>query len=88
MKNIIPDSVSDKENVFDVLMERGFIEQCTHEEEIRELLKMLETTDAGTYLMHEGFKADNPKKYTRPWFSWSCSLFAELCEKAVEEGII
>ena len=38
MKNIIPDSVSDKENVFDVLMERGFIEQCTHEEEIRELL--------------------------------------------------
>ncbi len=57
-------------------------------EEIRELLKMLETTDAGTYLMHEGFKADNPKKYTRPWFSWSCSLFAELCEKAVEEGII
>ncbi|SHI95088.1 tyrosyl-tRNA synthetase [Dethiosulfatibacter aminovorans DSM 17477] len=25
-------------NVFDVLMERGFIEQCTHEEEIRELL--------------------------------------------------
>jgi tyrosyl-tRNA synthetase len=25
-------------NVFDVLMERGFIEQCTHEEEIREKL--------------------------------------------------
>ena len=39
MKNFIPDSVSDKTNVFDVLMERGFIEQCTHEEEIRELLE-------------------------------------------------
>lgn len=26
------------ENVFDVLKERGFIEQCTHEDEIRELL--------------------------------------------------
>ncbi|MDD2496937.1 MAG: tyrosine--tRNA ligase, partial [Desulfitobacteriaceae bacterium] len=25
-------------NVFDMLMERGFIEQATHEEEIRELL--------------------------------------------------
>jgi len=25
-------------NVFDVLKERGYIEQCTHEEEIRELL--------------------------------------------------
>ncbi|MBK5245079.1 MAG: tyrosine--tRNA ligase, partial [Eubacteriaceae bacterium] len=26
------------ENVFHVLQERGFIEQCTHEEEIKELL--------------------------------------------------
>jgi tyrosyl-tRNA synthetase len=25
-------------NVYDILMERGFIEQCTHEEEVRELL--------------------------------------------------
>ncbi len=28
----------EKQNVFDVLKERGFIEQCTHEDEIRELL--------------------------------------------------
>jgi tyrosyl-tRNA synthetase len=28
----------EKRNVFDVLRERGYIEQCTHEEEIRELL--------------------------------------------------
>ncbi len=27
-----------KQNVFDVLRERGYIEQCTHEEEIRDLL--------------------------------------------------
>ena len=26
------------QNVYDVLMERGFIEQVTHEEELRELL--------------------------------------------------
>ncbi len=57
-------------------------------EEIKEILGMLENTDAGTYLMHEGFMADDPEKYTRPWFSWSCSLFAELCEKAVNKGII
>ena len=25
-------------NVYDVLKERGFIEQCTHEDEVRELL--------------------------------------------------
>lgn len=35
---IIPDEVSKHENVFDVLKERGFIEQTTHEDEIRELL--------------------------------------------------
>ena len=27
------------ESVFDVLQERGFIEQCTHEEEIKKLLE-------------------------------------------------
>ena len=26
------------QNVYDTLMERGFIEQCTHPEEVRELL--------------------------------------------------
>ncbi len=34
----IDDNVSKHTNVFDVLKERGFIEQCTHEEEIRDLL--------------------------------------------------
>ncbi len=38
MKNLIPDNVSAHENVFDVLKERGFIEQTTDEEAIRELL--------------------------------------------------
>lgn len=28
----------EKRNVFDVLVERGYVEQCTHEEEIRDLL--------------------------------------------------
>ena len=28
----------EKGNVFDVLKERGYLEQCTHEEEIKELL--------------------------------------------------
>ncbi len=57
-------------------------------DEIREMLTMLENTDAGTLLMHEGFDADNPEKFTRSWFTWSCALFAELCEKAVDKGII
>ncbi|XVG96005.1 tyrosine--tRNA ligase [Eubacteriales bacterium KG127] len=39
MKNLIPDNVSDKTNVFDVLKERGFIEQVTDEEAVREMLE-------------------------------------------------
>jgi tyrosyl-tRNA synthetase len=34
----IPDNVSEFTNVFDVLYERGFIKQATHEDEIRDLL--------------------------------------------------
>ena len=36
--NFIPDSVSEHSNVYDVLKERGFIEQSTDEEKVRELL--------------------------------------------------
>lgn len=57
-------------------------------EETRQILRYLETTDGDTGYMHEGFCADNPKKFTRSWFSWSCALFAELVEKAVNENII
>lgn len=57
-------------------------------DEIRDILHMLETTDAGTGFMHEGFDANDPEKFTRSWFSWSCALFAELVEKAVDGGII
>ena len=38
MKNFIPDNVSKHDNVFDVLKERGFIEQTTDEEKVRKLL--------------------------------------------------
>jgi uncharacterized protein len=48
------------------------------------LLETLMRTDAGTGLMHEGFHKDDPTKFTRPWFAWANSLFAEfvtdICE--------
>lgn len=48
------------------------------------LLETLLHTDAGTGLMHESFHKDNPEKFTRPWFAWANSLFAEfvltICE--------
>lgn len=57
-------------------------------DEIRNILRMLETTDGDTGYMHEGFDANDPNKFTRSWFSWSCALFAELVEKAVDLKII
>ncbi len=48
------------------------------EDEINYLLDLFETTTAGTGLMHEGFNADNPEKYTRSWFAWANSIFAEF----------
>lgn len=38
MKNFIPDNVSQHTNVYDVLKERGFIEQVTDEEKVKKLL--------------------------------------------------
>lgn len=43
-----------------------------------ELLEMLMATDAGTGLMHESFHKDDPAQFTRPWFAWANSMFAEL----------
>lgn len=56
--------------------------------EMREMLETLERTDAGTGYMHEGFHADDPSQFTRPWFAWSNSLFAQLALTATERGVI
>ncbi|PZG40774.1 metal-independent alpha-mannosidase [Listeria ivanovii] len=51
--------------------------------ECQELLRLFETTDAGTELTHEGFLADDPTVYTREWFSWSNSIFCEFILKEI-----
>lgn len=55
-------------------------------DEIRMCLKRLAGTHAGTNFMHESFDPNKPEKYTRPWFAWANSLFAELLVKLMEEG--
>lgn len=47
-------------------------------DERERLLDLFERTDAGTNLMHEGFHADNPARFTRPWFAWANALFSEF----------
>jgi hypothetical protein len=50
----------------------------TSREEKLSLLESLLRTDANTGLMHESFHKDNPAQFTRPWFAWANSLFAEM----------
>lgn len=48
------------------------------EQERREMLELIMNTDGGTGFTHEGFHADRPEEFTRPWFSWSNMMFCEL----------
>jgi meiotically up-regulated gene 157 (Mug157) protein len=48
------------------------------------VLAQLVATDAGTGLMHEGFDSDDPTRFTRPWFAWANSLFAEFVEHCLD----
>ncbi|THF84518.1 glycoside hydrolase family 125 protein [Cohnella fermenti] len=54
--------------------------------ERQQLLELLVSTDAGTGFMHEGFDADDPTRFTRPWFAWANSLFAEAVASMMESG--
>lgn len=56
-------------------------------EEIKECIDMLLASHAGTDYMHESINADDPEDYTRSWFAWANSLFAELLIRVKELGI-
>ena len=58
------------------------------DDEKREIIDMIVNTDADTGYLHEGFNADNPYEYTREWFTWPNSLFAELVERCVDDGVL
>ena len=66
------------------IMMRAFT--STDDEEIRECIRLLLNTDAGTGFMHESFHKDDPARFTRPWFAWQNTLFGELILKLVDEG--
>lgn len=50
------------------------------------LIRTLSETDADTGFMHESFHKDKPSKFTREWFSWANTLFAELIIKYLSLG--
>lgn len=66
------------------IMMKAFTSQ--DDAEIKECIRMLMTTDAGTGFMHESFHKDNPKNFTRAWFAWQNTLFGELIIKLIDDG--
>ena len=46
--------------------------------EIKECIEMLRKTHGDTGFMHESFKKDQPKEFTRSWFAWANTLFGEF----------
>ncbi len=50
----------------------------TDEAEKLECLKMLSETHADTNFMHESFNKDDASDFTREWFAWANSLFAQM----------
>ena len=57
----------------------------TSDDEIRQCLRWLRNTDAGTGFMHESFHKDDANHFTRKWFAWANTLFGELILKLDQE---
>ena len=55
------------------------------EREIRQCLRWLRDTTAGTGFMHESFDKDDAAKFTRPWFAWANTLMGELVVRLAAE---
>ncbi|EOB3445236.1 glycoside hydrolase family 125 protein [Enterococcus faecalis] len=45
---------------------------------VREKINQIAKTDAETLQCHEGIDVENPKNYTREWFSWANMMYCEL----------
>ncbi|KAJ3077441.1 hypothetical protein HK102_005232 [Quaeritorhiza haematococci] len=55
----------------------------TSRQECGKCVDMLIASTAGTGFIHEAFWKDDPARYTRSWFAWANSLFAEVVLKLV-----
>ena len=53
--------------------------------EIRDCIRMLVATHAGTGFMHESFHRNDPKQFSRAWFAWANTLFGELLWNTLNE---
>jgi hypothetical protein len=65
-----------------MIMEGLISDNSTHK---AMLVEKLLVASAGTGWMHESFSANDPNSFSRPWFCWPDSLFAELVMSLTEE---
>lgn len=66
------------------IMMKAFTSQ--NDQEIKDCIKMLMDTDAGTGFMHESFHKDDATNFTRSWFAWQNTLFGELILNLIDRG--
>jgi meiotically up-regulated gene 157 (Mug157) protein len=66
-----------KKNIWPMSLAIQGLTSDSVEEKMR-LVEQLTKASAGTGWMHESFDANNPSRFTRSWFCWADSLFAEL----------
>ena len=74
---------------YDMVWPMSIMMKCftaQNDDEIRQCMRMLLSTDADTGFMHESFHKDDPTRFTRPWFAWQNTLLGELVLKLMAEG--
>lgn len=49
--------------------------------EIRQMVRMLKASSAGTGFIHESYFKDDARRFTRSWFAWANTLFGEWIAK-------
>ena len=72
----------------DEIWPMGMIMQGLVSKDIKEKVEIVEKllqASANTNQMHEGFSANNPAEFSRSWFCWADSLFAELVMSLSDE---
>lgn len=57
----------------------------TNDAEIKQCLKTLQGSNAGTGFMHESFHKNDVSKFTRKWFAWTNTIFGEFVLKTFNE---
>ena len=57
-----------------------------YDKEIKDCLRQLRDTDAGTGFIHESHEKDDAAKFTRSWFAWANTLFGELLVRLADHG--